>query len=269
MSHILSYKGFHWEYEVFGSGDETMFAFHGFGNSSSDFRILEPSIGKNYKIISFNLPYHGNSRVDDNIQKKTVTKDSLKEMFQFFLDQHQIAKFSLMGYSLGGKLALQLIELFPDKVITAFLFAPDGIRNNWSSGFVTNYGTGKKLFQGIIKDPSRFFRIVRMLQRISLIHEKLSDFIQNSLDTREKRQLVWNVWMCFREIKPNSSKIRAIINQHKIQMHLFFGKYDRVIPPSIGEQFVNKLTDKNCLHVVDMGHNLIKEKMNDYLLKIE
>ena len=174
-----------------------------------------------------------------------------------------------MGYSLGGKLALQLIELFPDKVITAFLFAPDGIRNNWSSGFVTNYGTGKKLFQGIIKDPSRFFRIVRMLQRISLIHEKLSDFIQNSLDTREKRQLVWNVWMCFREIKPNSSKIRAIINQHKIQMHLFFGKYDRVIPPSIGEQFVNKLTDKNCLHVVDMGHNLIKEKMNDYLLKIE
>lgn len=269
MSHFLSYKGFHWEYEVFGSGKETMFAFHGFGNNSSDFRILESSIGKKYNVISFSLPFHGNSRVDESAPMKTISKDTLKAMFRLFLDQHPTENFSLMGYSLGGKIALQLIELFPEKIKTVILFAPDGIRNNWSNGFVTKYGTGKKIFQGIIQDPSRFFRLVRMLQRINLVHDKLSDFLQNSLDTRKKRQLVWDVWMCFREIKPNISKIQNLINKNKIHVHLFFGKYDKVIPPSIGEQFVKKLSDKNCLHIVDMGHNLVKEKMNNYLLLVK
>jgi len=268
MDSFIAYKGFHWEYEQFGRGEEMLLAFHGFGNHGSDFKILENSLGKKYKIISFNLPYHGNSRVSENSLHKTISRDELNQLFQQFLNQHHHEKFSLMGYSLGGKIALQLIEFFPDQINTVFLFAPDGIRNNWSNGFVTRNVIGKKLYQRVIKDPSRFFRIVKMLQNMNLIHEDLSDFLHASLETNEKRKLVWDVWMYFRNIKPNISKIQKLINAHQIKMHLFFGKYDPVIPPVIGENFIKKLTDKNCLHAVDMGHNLIREKMNGYLLEV-
>jgi pimeloyl-ACP methyl ester carboxylesterase len=269
MSSFISYKEFHWEYETYGSGEEILLAFHGFGNHSSDFKVFEPSLGKKYKIISFNLPYHGNSRIDEGAANKTISKEDLKELFAGFLKSQHITRFSLMGYSLGGKIALQLIEFFPEHINTVFLFAPDGIRNNWSNGFVTRSTIGKGLYARIITDPSRFFRFVKMLKDMNLIHGKLSDFLHNSLDTREKRQQVWDVWICFRDIKPNIPNVRRIINEYNIRLHLFFGKYDRIIPPSIGETFVKSLKDKNSLHVVEMGHVMIKEKMNDYLLEIE
>ena len=266
MSDFISYKGFHWEYETFGNGKEYLLAFHGFGNHSSDFKVLEKSLGKNFSIISFNLPYHGNSTIDANKPDKTISKNDLKELFQLFLNQKSIDKFSLMGYSLGGKIVLQLIELFPGKVNSVFLFAPDGIKTSWSSGFVTRNKAGKMMYRRIIHDPSRFFRFVKMLKDLNLMHEKLSEFLHNSLSTAEKRQQVWDVWMCFRDIIPDIKKIQNIINRNEIPIHLFFGKYDRIIPPSIGESFTRGLNNKSSLHVIEMGHVMIKEKMNDFLL---
>ena len=242
-----------------------LLAFHGFGNLGSDFRVLEPSLGKKYKLVAFNLPYHGNSRIDESLKQKTISKDILKELFRLFLHQHHVEKFSLMGYSLGGKIALQLIEFFPDQINAVFLFAPDGIRNNWSNSFVTGTVAGKKLYSRVIEDPARLFRIVKMLRAMNLIHEKMSDFVYSSLSSKEKRQQVWDVWMCFQAIRPNMPAIQQLINKHEMTMHLFFGKYDRIIPPSIGESFLSGLSDKTCLHVVEMGHHLIREKMNTYL----
>jgi pimeloyl-ACP methyl ester carboxylesterase len=268
LNHFISYKGFHWEYETFGKGEEILLAFHGFGNQSSDFKVFEASLGHKFRIISFNLPYHGNSYLDENVAGKTMSKNELRNLFTEFIHQQRIKKFSLMGYSLGGKIALQLLEFFPDQVASIFLFAPDGIRNNWSNGFVTRNRFGKKIYQRIIDDPSRFLRFVKMLKSMNLVHEKLSEFLHNSLSSREKRQQVWDVWMCFRDIKPGISKIQQIINQHNIDIHLFFGMYDQIIPPAIGKVFVRKIKKPDVLHVVEMGHIMVREKMNKYLAKI-
>ncbi|MCX6292001.1 MAG: alpha/beta hydrolase [Bacteroidetes bacterium] len=268
MSHFISHKGFHWEYETYGSGSEVLLAFHGFGNHGSDFKVFEPSLGKKYTILSFNLPYHGNSFMDETVADKSISKETLKELFQHLFIQHHITRFSLMGYSLGGKIVLQLIQLFPEQVDAVFLFAPDGIRGNWSNGFVIGNRLGEKIYQRIIDDPSRFLRFVRVLKEMNMVHEKLSDFLHQSLETREKRQKVWDVWICFRHIKPGIQKIQEIINREKISLHLFFGKHDLIIPPSIGEQFVKNIDQEKCLHIVDTGHVMIREKMNDYLTKL-
>jgi len=269
LSHFTSYSGFHWEYEMFGSGTEMMMAFHGFGNHSSDFRVLERSVGKKYTVFSFNLPYHGASYIDESRADKTISKEELKKLFQQFFHHHSIARFSLMGYSLGGKIALQLLELFPERINAVFLFAPDGIRNNWSNGFVTRNKIGKTIYGRMIQDPSRFLRLVKMLQSMNVLHEKLSDFLHRSMSTKEKRQQVWDVWICFRDIKPNIRNIQDLINEKSIRIHLFFGKYDRVIPPSIGKKFLQRLKDKTSLHVVDMGHVMLKDKLNEYLLVLD
>ena len=268
MTNFISINSSRWEYETFGSGNEILLAFHGFGNSRSDFKIFESSLGKKYKIISFDLPYHGKSSIDKSVVNKTISKNELKELFEEFLNRQQIKKFSVMGYSLGGKIALQLIEFFPKQINGAFLFAPDGIRNNWSNGFVTKSKIGKKIYKRIIDDPSRFFKLVKTLKSINIINPKISDFLHHSLATQEKRKQVWDVWVYFRDILPNIKKIQDIINENNISVHLFFGKYDTIIPPSIGKGFISQLKNKNALHIVDMGHVMIREKMNAYLLKI-
>ena len=86
MNNFISHNGFNWEYEKFGSGKEILLAFHGFGNHSSDFRILERSLGKKYTIISFNLPYHGASYIDESRADKTISKEDLKKLFLFCIE---------------------------------------------------------------------------------------------------------------------------------------------------------------------------------------
>ena len=268
MSNFISFKGDSWEYEVFGSGSEPLLAFHGFGNHFSDFKVLEPALGKRFKIISFNLPFHGNSGFVETQNFASLQTGDLKELFAKFLTDESIKTFSLMGYSLGGKIALQLIELFPDCINTVILFAPDGIRGNWENSFITQTSLGKKLYQRIINNPSGLFRIVKLLRTIKAINPRLSDFVHHQLSTREKRQLVWDVWMCFRNIKPDISNIQHIINKRKINIHLFFGKYDSIIPLSIGKEFAHGLLNKNTLHIIEAGHNLIREKTNQELIRV-
>jgi len=262
MADFISINGFLWEYETYGEGSERLLAFHGFGNAASDFKALLPSLGKRYKIIAFNLPYHGNSTIDASVALKSVSKDHLRELTEKVLRTMGTEKFSLMGYSLGGKIVLQLIELFPTQVQDAYLIAPDGIELNFSNAIVTRSMLGKMLYGRIIKDPSGLFRLIKLAEKSGLLNKKLATFVRDSLSTRPKRQMVWDVWMCFRDIRPSVKNVQRLVNENGIRMHLLFGKYDRIIPPSIGEKFMQGISGNHTLHIVETGHNLVKEKLN-------
>ena len=268
MAEFISFNGFRWSYETYGDGAELLLAFHGFGNLGSDYKALVPSLAKKYKIIAFDLPYHGNSTIDPSVTVKTVSKDHLKALTEKILSLHGAEKFSLMGYSLGGKIVLQLIELFPQRVRSAFLIAPDGMKLNFSNAFVTRSMVGKILYRRVINNPAGLFRLVTLVEKSGLLNKKLCDFVRDSLSTRKKRELVWDVWMCFRDIRPSMKNVRRIVKDNGIRLHLFFGRYDRIIPPYIGEKFMQEDSSNHTLHVVEAGHNLVREKLNSALLEV-
>jgi pimeloyl-ACP methyl ester carboxylesterase len=112
MADFISFNGFHWGYECYGEGAEILLAFHGFGNAASDFKALIPSLGKKYKIVAFNLPYHGNSTIDASVAIKSVSKDHLAELTERILRIMGAEKFSLIGYSLGGKMFYSSLSFF-------------------------------------------------------------------------------------------------------------------------------------------------------------
>jgi hypothetical protein len=62
--------------------------------------------------------------------------------------------------------------------------------------------------------------------------------------------------------------IQHIINKKNINIHLFFGKYDTIIPPAIGQKFVRGLDNKNALHILESGHNIFRERVNKELLRV-
>src|SRR5260370_41963530 len=109
VRNFVSFQGL-WEYEVFGNGSEILLAFHGFANHPSDFKVFEPALGTKFKIISFHLPYHGPVPSDLSGKEISYSKEDLKQLFKKFFALNSIKNFSLMGYSLGGKIALQLME---------------------------------------------------------------------------------------------------------------------------------------------------------------
>jgi hypothetical protein len=66
--------------------------------------------------------------------------------------------------------------------------------------------------------------------------------------------------MTLRKIISNSASVKNIIRQYKIQTHLFFGKYDSVIPASIGKKFQRGLEEYITLNILESGHRMTQEK---------
>ena len=102
-----------------------MLAFHGFGRTLDDFKTFKQSLCSQYNIHGFNLFHHGNAEYpNDRITSNTLTKPELKDMLAAYLEAHNIERFSLLAYSIGGRVALCMMEWFPEKVDAVYLYAP-------------------------------------------------------------------------------------------------------------------------------------------------
>jgi pimeloyl-ACP methyl ester carboxylesterase len=267
MGQLFESEGLHLEYEIIGNGSKPLFAFHGFASNADMFRILEKSLGTRYTIYSFNLPFHGKSIVDEETLSLGIDPVQLKKYFKSFLWNIHSSYFSVLGYSIGGKVALKLIELLPHDVQDIFLFAPDGIKISPWYHFVTKTDLGKLIYRRMMKHPVRYMNLLGVLKFTGIINSRTANFVKSTLDTNEKREMVFKTWTCLKELDPDIKSVQSIINDKNLFIHLFFGRHDKLIPPSIGKKFLAGLKNKN-LHIVEGGHQLITDKLNADLMEI-
>jgi pimeloyl-ACP methyl ester carboxylesterase len=247
-------------YQIIGKGDKLMLAFHGFDEDSDKFRILEPSLGKDYTIIAFDLPFHGNTIWNEH---KLLTPYYLKKMANEILKRFNAERFSVIGYSLGGKLVMSLIMEMSSKIDKVILIAPDGIKNNVS----TYPAIGRALFRLFINFPYPFIFLLRLLNLLDIINDGTMKIVKLRSETKEKRLKVYNTWLCLRELEENMKDIKNKINTNHIKIYLIFGKYDPVIKPVLGEFFVKGL-ENGKLIILNKGHNLMKDYLNDTLQQL-
>lgn len=260
-SFFFTYNELSLEYIQFGSGPIPLLAFHGFGRHASDFEVFEQEFSKKYTIYAFNLFHHGNSIYPEHrIEHDSVSKTELKALFQNFLNEKSIETFSVMGYSLGGKIALMFPEFFPNELKEVWLFAPDGVKMNFWYFVASKTFIGRKIYKYFLNHPQLFYSMVDNLNSVGVLNDKLKKFALNNMNEKEKRELVYRVWLTFKETNPNMNVvIRNILNQN-IQVYQYFGKNDKVITPNLGRWFSAKINQKENYHVLRMGHNLLNNK---------
>ncbi|MCG3166763.1 MAG: 2-succinyl-6-hydroxy-2,4-cyclohexadiene-1-carboxylate synthase [Bacteroidia bacterium] len=250
-------------YYTFGKGAEPLLAFHGFGQSGKEFLVFEKYIGDKFTIYAFDVLHHGNSEHDG----EPVTENDLKELVKVFTKQHSITKFSLLGFSLGGKIVLKLIELFHERLNNVILLSPDGLKINPLYRFSTVTSPGRFLFRGFIKNPAPVSKTALLLKNMKILDPKIYNFMYSQIRTKELREKIYKVWITYQNINPDLDKIAALVNKNTFRFMLVFGKHDRVIHPKYGERFVEKLKDKNSFVLLNTGHQLISEKVGEYLKK--
>jgi pimeloyl-ACP methyl ester carboxylesterase len=252
---LLTFNKFSLSYKRFGCGEKILIAFHGFAQNASVWRSFENSLGKKYTIYSFNHFFHGPGHYpDDRIDHNTLTKKELFELVEHFLAEKNIHRFSIAGYSLGGRISLTLIEHFANRLDEAWLFAPDGLTQNFWYKFASSTKAGRGIYKRIMRNPGVFFSLVKGVKKVRFISPKTGDFVINQMATYEKRLLVYNTWMAYRHIMPNLGEVARLIDNHPVRAHLFLGKYDFIFPPKMA----NKIPAKKNLkvHIVEAGHNL-------------
>lgn len=261
MQGVINHVDYELEYFIFGNGPKVLIAFHGFNNNAEDFRILGDFIGDEFKIVAVNLFFHGASKAEDDLVKNGLSTDELKKMFLQLADRFPAKSYTLLGFSLGGRIVLKMVELLPEKIERVILLAPDGIHISRLYRLLTNSQIGKWVFKQSITNPSIFFKVAIFLRKTRLVSEKKFQFARQNFDTEEKRQKVFLIWMVFRKIISRKSDIKTIIRKHRISFDLFFGKYDMIIPPSIGRSLQKGVSEFVILNVLEAGHKLLKEKV--------
>lgn len=252
QSGIIRYK----ENEVhclrIGRGKKLLIAFHGFGNDASIFIPLGEALAKEYTTVAIDLPGHGQTRWKDAFFEKS----GLMAIVQGIRNEFGVGKFSLAGYSLGGRAALCVAELQASWIDKMVLLAPDGLEKNFWYSFATRNPAGKILFRSMMKQPEKWLRRVDILRRYKLIDESRFRFARTQLSDEKVRHRLSYVWPVTSRLIVGLPIVRFNLKKQKTELHLFMGRHDRIFPPAQGERFVRGLKNAR-LHVLESGHQLL------------
>jgi pimeloyl-ACP methyl ester carboxylesterase len=101
-------------YEIHGEG-EPLLLIHGWGASHEFWRAQVPQLSKSFKVITCDLRGHGETDKADprNYSIKLFTGD-----LEMMLDKLGVEKLHLVGHSLGGMLAEELVIASPERFDT-------------------------------------------------------------------------------------------------------------------------------------------------------
>ncbi|RBL93756.1 alpha/beta fold hydrolase [Chitinophaga flava] len=244
-----------------GTGPQLLICLHGFGESAAHFAPLAAGLGDMFTIVALDMPLHGETKWNE---ERPFEKTDLEAIIQLVLERQGKERFSLLGYSMGGRLALCLVEIMASRIDHLIMLAADGLRNNPWHMFVTQTSVGNKLFKYNTDHPQLFFALLKGWRKLGLLNQSVYKFALHRMDKTEKRLQVYNVWTTMRRMMPDKKKCKQLLARYNVLTLLIFGKYDRVIPPVLGTRFMDGSFTCKML-VLEKGHQLISKELGSII----
>ncbi|RRB04954.1 alpha/beta fold hydrolase [Larkinella rosea] len=240
------------------NGPIPLLAFHGIGQDHRAFKPLAQALEGRYAIYAFDLFFHGahTAQVTDDV----LTKTRFQEIIRSFLDQHQIGRFAVIGFSMGGRFALATAETFTQQLDELILLAPDGITISPWFRMATSTGFGRQLFRYFLKHMPLLHRFGMVFLSLGLLNRSVLRFAESTLATPEQRESVYNSWSYFRKLHFNHPKLAESLNNHPVRIRFFVGFFDQVLPVSFIKPLTRRLQSYE-LTVLKTGHNRLIEKV--------
>lgn len=262
----ISHKDLKLTYKVYGAGKSVYLAFHGHGKSHADFESFAKEL--NATIYSFDLYGHGASQIPlERLHEFPLEKIELKKMMELFFEQEQLTGFSLLGYSLGGKIALNVFLLFAERTDGIILLAPDGLKNITWYGKTSQKKWLRLWYKKIVERPKFFFSLVKTARFLKLIPNNLYRFLDYQFASRERRFAAFQTWGFYRNVFPSAQKLQETFLEHPTPIKVIVGRFDSVIKPEFAYRFKESYLPEMEVVELEMGHDFFKEKNLQFVQK--
>ncbi len=255
MTASFTHGGLTIAHRTTGSGPVHVLAFHGYGGSVRDLDTAAAAWGDRVTLHAFDLWFHGGSRFPQGrTVDEPITPGEWRDLLRAYLDARGIDRAWYAGFSLGGRMALGLLEQLPGRSAGLLLFAPDGlVRNPWYRA-LSRTRLGRHLYRRFLQRPGGWFSVVHAAHRTGLISARFHRFLTQHTDQPAKRQLVHDVWLSLRAIEPDLGRVVGHLRAHDLHAHLYMGRFDRVIRLPWGRSFARRDPGRIHLRVVEQGH---------------
>lgn len=251
--HELTYNDNTIVYNTYGSGDKAVVCLHGYAQTASRWGILEPYLGKRFTLYAIDLPYHGKTQWN---HVDTFTVSALIDIIHKMLPS-SVQTFYLLAYSMGGRIALRLLQEIPQKIEKAILLAPDGLHRNPWYRFATHTVIGRKLFNEFKKNPKLIITVGKRLQKQGILSEQLYNLAYYYINDETARFVLYNRWISTRHFRPDLKLLRQIISKYHIPVEMVFAKHDKIIVADHGIEFIKGLEKQARIQIIDAGHSFL------------
>lgn len=251
------------EFCVYGSGNLYLFCFPGFGESYEVFENLSNQL-QDYTIVGVNLFFVGRSRRVSS--SKYLEHEEWAASFGELLVGLNIDRFSVLGFSLGGRFAISTFSAFEEKMDHLILVAADGIIPRRTYELAT-YPIGcQQLFYGLMKRPSFFFIVLDILKVVGLLNSFTYKFAQSQLKHESARMRVYNSWVTFKLMRLPRLELIKRLNNSSCHSAIVFGEKDKIISPKKHWNFLNQLS-KTSINILPFGHNKLVDNSIEVIKK--
>lgn len=264
---FINYKDNRIAYRITGTGKTIACCFHGYGETGKNFLFLEKYLAPNYRLILIDLPGHGDSFWNNQTPLypadllTIISELSATHGFSIIND-----KIVLVGYSLGGRIALSLYQEMPHQVSKLILLAPDGLKVNPWYWLATRTIIGNRLFAFTMQKPAWFFGLLKGMHKAGMVNPSIFKFVTYYIGDPEVRRQLYTRWTQLRFFRPHIAVIKKKVAEENTQVRLIYGLHDRIIRPGKGENFVRGLENNATLTIIHAGHQLLHEKHIDEIL---
>ena len=213
--------GFRIRYLEAGQGEPVVF-FHGGGGLQ--LTKMHDLLAAKHRIIAFEIPGFGDSPVNQRTQSMAELAGTMGAAVAAL----GIEKFSVMGHSFGGKLALWLTILQSDKIKAAVLIAPAAFRPE-----MTRPPTPDEMRGMMYAHPERM----------------------PPAPPPRPELIMKGMGLAMRLIGPaRDAEMEARLAATKVPVLVLMGTADRLIPPEMGRLYREKLPDCHVVMVYDAAH---------------
>jgi pimeloyl-ACP methyl ester carboxylesterase len=229
-----------------GYGNKTLLCFHGYGETSANFNFLEKTLADEFTVISIDLPFHGQT----NWLDARISPEDL---------QLAPANLHLLGFSMGARLALCVMQQMPESIGKLVLLAPDGLTVNFWYWLSTQTFIGNRLFRLTMSKPGWFLGMLHAGNRLRIINQSIYKFVTYYIHDDAVRKALYQRWTGFSKCAPSISSIRRTLLKYPIPVRLLYGKYDRIIGDRRGRKFLKDIPGAR-IELIDCGHQVLHEK---------
>jgi len=257
LSFYLPFRDSTFYYTKAGLGKRWLICLHGYGENAETFSFLNSFLENEYTIVAIDAPFHGKTTWLQH--NEAFTPAMLLAIIAEIVGSSS-EKISIIGYSMGGRMALKLLLTDPERIDKLVLVAPDGLKFNFWHWLGTQTFIGNKIFKYTMLKNPLLFKLVQYIGKIGLVNGGVVKFAEQYLQDVGARKMLYKRWITMRKFAPERNLLPIIVEKFGIDIRMLFGKNDQIIKAKNGVALANKLPKLVRVWQIKAGHQLLKEK---------
>lgn len=253
-SNVVNVDGMRIHYKDTGPQDAPVLLFlHGFGSSLQTWDVWAVTLEQKYRVIRLDLPGFGlTGPSPSNDYSELNDGNTLTQ----FVDKLGVSELSVIGHSMGGKIAWTFAAAHPDRVKALVLMAPDGFPQPEAIG---TKPYAMPAIMGLMKYclPRYFVRksIEPAFANESALDDKMVSRYHDMLRAPGVRAAILERGnqTIYTDPVPRLKKIKA-------PTLLLWGEEDKMIPSSNATSYSGVLAQSQTVFIPKLGHLLHEEQ---------